>query len=71
MANLTEDILNTQGGGLKEMALSHSITGDEDYLDRTLAEFDLVPLTIVQAKNGDNLVYLEMTGDKAAFFEFA
>lgn len=70
MANLTEDILNTQGGGLKEMALSHSITGDEDYLDRTLAEFDLVPLTIVQAKNGDKIVYLEMTGDKAAFFEF-
>lgn len=70
MASLTEDILNTQGGARKEMTLSHAITGDEDYLDRTLAEFDLVPMTIVQAKNGDAVAYLEMTGDKAALFRF-
>lgn len=70
MASLTEDVLNTQGGARKEMTLSHSITGEEDYLDRTLAEFDLVPMTIVQAKGENGIAYLEMTGDKASFFDF-
>ena len=74
MASLTEDVLNTQaidGQTRKEMTLSHALTGDEDYLELTLAEFDLVPLTIVQAKNGDEVAYLELSGDKDAFFDFA
>ncbi len=72
MANLTEDILNVSGGdgARKDMTLSHSIEGDEAYLDRKLADFDIVPLTIVQAKNGDEVIYLELTGDKATFFDF-
>ena len=74
MSSLTEDVLNTQaddGMTRKEMTLSHALTGDEDYLELTLADFDLVPLTIVQAKNGDEVAYLEFSGDKNTFFDFA
>lgn len=70
MANLTEQALRTPSGGYKDMQLTHRLTGDEPYLDRTLADFDQSPLTIVRATDGTNSVYLEMTGDVATFFSF-
>ncbi|MGB1251436.1 MAG: HesA/MoeB/ThiF family protein [Candidatus Promineifilaceae bacterium] len=70
MASLTEDILNTASGARKEMTLTHKLDGSEDFLATTLGGFDLAPMTIVQARNGDAVAYLEMTGDKAAFFDF-
>lgn len=70
MASLTEDILNTPSGARKDMELSHKLDGGEAYLDRTLAEFDQVPLTIVSATNGSQRIYLEMSGDKEDFFVF-
>jgi adenylyltransferase/sulfurtransferase len=70
MASLTEEILNTPSGARKEMTLTHRIDGSEDYLDRTLAEFDQVAMTIVSARKGNERVYLEMTGDKESFFVF-
>lgn len=70
MGRLTEDILNTTSGAQKQMELTHRISGDEDFLDRTLAEIDVVPLDIIRARNGSEDIYLEMTGDKAAFLQF-
>jgi hypothetical protein len=52
------------------MVLTHRISGDETYLDRTLAAFDVAPLSIVRARNGRESIYLEMTGDRDTFFNF-
>ena len=71
MANLDESALeSSEVGARREMALTHRLTGEEAYLERTLAEFDQPPLTIVRAKNGEESIYLEMTGDRPSFFLF-
>ncbi len=57
-------------GGRREMNLTHRITGDEDFLDRTLEQVDVPPLGIVRARNGKDRVYYELTGDKATFLQF-
>jgi adenylyltransferase/sulfurtransferase len=57
-------------GERREMVLTHRLAGDEAYLDRTLAEFDVAPLSIIRARNGQERVYLEMTGDRDTFFSF-
>lgn len=71
MGRLTEDVLNTPSGAQKEMTLTHRITGKEDFLERTLAEIDVAPLDIIRARNGSESVYLELTGDKTTFLNFA
>ncbi len=58
-------------GSKRDMALTHRISGDEEYLDRTLAEFDVPPLSIIRARNEDERVYFELTGDKDTFLAFA
>ncbi len=58
-------------GTKREMTLTHRISGDEEYLDRTLAEFDVPPLSIIRARNEDERVYFELTGDKDTFLAFA
>lgn len=58
-------------GERREMVLTHRITGEEDYLDRTLAAFDVAPLSIIRARNGQERLYLEMTGDRDSFLSFA
>ena len=58
-------------GSRREMVLTHRITGDEPYLERTLGEFDVAPLSIIRARNGQERIYLEMTGDRETFFAFA
>ncbi|GIK54424.1 MAG: HesA/MoeB/ThiF family protein [Chloroflexi bacterium] len=57
-------------GGRREMNLTHRISGDEDFLDRTLAEIDIPPLSIIRARNGSQRVYYELTGDKESFLVF-
>lgn len=54
----------------RELQLTHRISGDEDFLDRTLAEIDVAPLSIVRARSGRDKVYLELTGDKENFLKF-
>jgi adenylyltransferase/sulfurtransferase len=72
MASLSErDAISPTTGVRREMALTHRLNGDEPYLERTLAEFDQPPLTIVRARNGERTVYLETTGDRDTFFRFA
>ncbi|MCL4264950.1 MAG: HesA/MoeB/ThiF family protein [Anaerolineae bacterium] len=57
-------------GGRREMNLTHRISGDEDFLGRTLAEIDIPPLGIIRARNGSQRVYYELTGDKESFLVF-
>jgi adenylyltransferase/sulfurtransferase len=58
-------------GGRREMNLTHRITGDEDYLNRTLAQVDVPPLAIIRARSGQERIYFELTGDKDTFLSFA
>ncbi len=72
MARLYEDAAVCPNCGAKrEMRLTHRITGEEEFLDRTLAEVDVPPLGIIRARNGSERVYYELTGDKATFLQFA
>jgi adenylyltransferase/sulfurtransferase len=57
-------------GGRRDMALTHRITGDEAFLDLSLAEVDVPPLSIIRARNGQARAYFELTGDSASFFEY-
>lgn len=57
-------------GGRREMRLSHRITGEEDFLDQPLSALDIPPLAIIRGRNGNQRVYLELTGDKATFLHF-
>jgi hypothetical protein len=58
-------------GGRRDMVLTHRITGDEAFLNRTLAEVDIPPLDIVRARNKEERVYYELTGDKETFLQFS
>lgn len=72
MARLYEDAAVCPTCGTKrEMHLTHRIAGDEEFLDRTLAQVDVPPLGIIRARNGSERVYYELTGDKATFLQFA
>jgi molybdopterin/thiamine biosynthesis adenylyltransferase/predicted RNA-binding Zn-ribbon protein involved in translation (DUF1610 family) len=57
-------------GERREMQLTHRITGNEHFLDRTLAEVDVPPLGIVRSRNGKERVYFELSGDKETFLRF-
>ena len=54
----------------RDLVLTHRITGEEDFLDRTLAEVDVPPLDIIRARGKEAQVYLELTGDKETFLCF-
>jgi adenylyltransferase/sulfurtransferase len=58
-------------GGRREMNLTHRVVGDEDYLDKTLAEVDVPPLEIIRARNNEESIYYEITGDKDTFLDFS
>ncbi|MBK7894124.1 MAG: ThiF family adenylyltransferase [Anaerolineaceae bacterium] len=59
-------------GGHREMRMTHRINGNEDFLDRTLAEMDVPPLAIIRARSASQKqsIYLELTGDKETFLKF-
>jgi adenylyltransferase/sulfurtransferase len=72
MARLYEDAaVCPTCGGRRDMRLTHRISGDEDFLGRTLAEVDTPPLGIVRARNGSESVYYELTGDRETFLRFS
>jgi molybdopterin/thiamine biosynthesis adenylyltransferase/predicted RNA-binding Zn-ribbon protein involved in translation (DUF1610 family) len=72
MARLYESTASCPScGSRREMVLTHRIQGDEPYLQRTLGEFDVAPLSIIRARNGQERLYLEMTGDRDSFLAFA
>src|SRR5271157_1911127 len=50
-------------GTLREPALTHVVTGEENYLHRTLASVGVPPLHILRAHNGEEYRFYEMSGD--------
>lgn len=50
-------------GVLRETSLTHVITGEEDYLHRSLANVGVPPLHILRAQNGREYRFYELTGD--------
>lgn len=71
MARLYEnDAICPNCHGHREMILTHRISGEEDFLDRSLREMDVAPLSIIRARNGREFIYYELTGDKETFLVF-
>ena len=50
-------------GTLRETELTHVITGEENYLHRTLANVGVPSLHILRAHNGQEYRFYELTGD--------
>ncbi|MEW5827574.1 MAG: ThiF family adenylyltransferase [Chloroflexota bacterium] len=50
-------------GVLREATLTHSITGGENFLHRTLSSVGVPPLHILRANNGDEYRFYELSGD--------
>jgi hypothetical protein len=50
-------------GVLRETTMTHTITGDENFLHRTLASVGVPPLHIIRAHNGVEYRFYEMAGD--------
>jgi molybdopterin/thiamine biosynthesis adenylyltransferase len=58
-------------GQRRDMELTHRLDGSEDFLDRTPAQIDVAPLSIIRARSGQQSIYYELTGDTAGFFSFS
>ena len=50
-------------GNIREVKMAHLITGDEDFLHRTLASVGIPPLHILRANNTQEYRFYELTGD--------
>ena len=50
-------------GTLRETEMTHTITGDEDFLSRTLSSIGVPPLHILRAYNASEYRFYELTGD--------
>ena len=50
-------------GQLRETNLTHVITGEENFLNRTLISIGVPPLHILRANNGIEYCFYELTGD--------
>ena len=50
-------------GQMRKVQMNHLITGEEDYLDRTLASLGVPPLHILRANNTEEYRFYELTGD--------
>ncbi|HUW12461.1 MAG TPA: ThiF family adenylyltransferase [Anaerolineae bacterium] len=57
-------------GETRHPVMTHRITGDENFLGKTLDALGIPPLHIVAARDGLNYRYFELTGDADTFFDF-
>ncbi len=57
-------------GEMREVDLTHTITGREDFLERTLASVGVPPLHIVRATNGAEFRFYELSGDLPTALHF-
>lgn len=57
-------------GEIRQPVMTHTVTGEEDFLEKTLREIGIPPLHIVAARNGLNYRYFELTGDVEWFLDF-
>ena len=58
-------------GELREVHMSHVITGDEPFLERTLLSIGVPPLHILRARNSVEYRFFELTGDLEETLHFA
>jgi len=58
-------------GELREVHMSHAITGDEPFLERTLLSIGVPPLHILRARNSVEYSFFELTGDLEETLHFA
>jgi hypothetical protein len=57
-------------GTLRETSLTHTITGEENFLHRTLSSIGVPALHILRANNGEEYRFYELTGDLAEAMHF-
>ncbi len=57
-------------GNLRETEMTHVITGEENFLHRSLASVGVPPLHILRAQNGQDYRFFELTGDLAEALHF-
>jgi hypothetical protein len=57
-------------GEMREVNLTHTIRGDEEYLDRTLRSVGVPPLHVLRATNGAEFRFYELTGDLPTALHF-
>jgi adenylyltransferase/sulfurtransferase len=55
-------------GQQRQGITTHTITGEEAYLDHTLAGIGVPPLHIVTARSGRQYAHFELTGDAVSYF---
>ncbi len=58
-------------GNLRSTEMTHVITGDENYLYRSLSNAGVPPLHILRAHNGQDYRFYELTGDLPDAFHFS
>jgi hypothetical protein len=58
-------------GELREVHMSHVITGDEPFLERTLLSIGVPPLHILRARNTEEYRFFELAGDLEEALHFA
>ncbi len=58
-------------GQMREVNLTHTIRGDEEFLDRTLASVGVPALHILRATNGSEFRFYELTGDLEQALHFS
>jgi molybdopterin/thiamine biosynthesis adenylyltransferase/DNA-binding transcriptional regulator YhcF (GntR family) len=58
-------------GELREVRMTHIITGNEPFLDRTLLSIGVPPLHILRARNSEEYCFFELTGDLEETLHFA
>jgi len=58
-------------GELREVHMSHVITGDEPFLERTLLSIGVPPLHVLRARNSVEYRFFELTGDLEETLHFA
>jgi hypothetical protein len=51
--------------------MTHMITGDEPFLDRTLLSIGVPPLHVLRARNSEEYRFYELTGDLEEALHFA
>lgn len=58
-------------GTLRDAQFTHTITGEENFLHRTLASIGVPPLHVLRAQNGTEYRFYELTGDLSEALHFS
>jgi molybdopterin/thiamine biosynthesis adenylyltransferase/DNA-binding transcriptional regulator YhcF (GntR family) len=58
-------------GELREVDMTHVITGQESFLDQTLLKIGVPPLHVIRARNSEEYRFYELTGDLEETLHFS